>query len=183
MSLSVSSSRRVAGRPAAVLITGLLIVVGATMASASDEPSPPPLDPSASPMVQASPVTSPAASPAVAMFPLPEIVAVIPPDIPTVSLEPTSEPSLEVGATIPFTLEHCGLLSPVDVDGSLWQPVGGVDAMAGPIDGDDEIGELINATPGELSLVTDDLATFTTPMASVIHLARAPGALDYPLCM
>ena len=140
MSLSASNPRRMPSRHAALLVTCLLIVVGTTVVAASDEPSPPPLDPSASPMVQASPAASPSASPAVATFPLPEIVAVIPPDIPTVSLEPTSEPSLEVGATIPFTLEHCGLLSPVDVDGSLWQPVGGVDAMAGPIDSDDEIG-------------------------------------------
>jgi hypothetical protein len=166
-------------RHAALLVTCLLIVVGTTVAAASDEPSPPPPDATASPSVPA----SPAASPGAAFFPLPEIVAVIPPDIPTVSLEPTSEPALEVGATIPFTLEHCGLLSPVDVDGSLWQSVGGVDALGGPLDSDDEIGELINATIGELTLVDVDAATFTTSMGSVIHLERAPGALDHPLCM
>ena len=179
MSLSGSNPRRVPSRHAAVLVTCLLIVVGATVVAASDEPFPPPLDATASPSAPA----SPAALPGAASFPLPEIVAVIPPDIPTVSLEPTSEPALGVGATIPFTLEHCGLLSPVDVDGSHWQPVGGVDAMGGPVDSDDEIGELINATSGELTLVDEDTATFTTSIGSVIHLERAPGALDYPLCM
>jgi hypothetical protein len=116
-------------------------------------------------------------------FPLPEQIVTVPPDIPTVSIEPVSEPGLVVGTPYPFTLEHCGLLSPFDTDGSLWQPVGGRDAGGGAIDSDDEIGEFINATPGVLTLTGPDTAEFVTVTGQLIALQRAPGALDYPLCM
>ena len=125
-----------------------------------------------------------AASPAPATFPLPEIVAVIPPVVPTVSLEPESAPAdIGIGVPVPFTLGHCGLLSPIDLDGSFWQPVGGTDADGGPIEGDDEVAELINATSGQLVLTGPDEAVFTTTMDSRIQLVRAAGAVDYPLCM
>jgi len=165
----------------------LLIAAGIGATVASDEPSPS-ADPSVSP-VSASPAAAseaPEPSPVVlppGTFPLPEQVVSVPEDIPTVSIEPTSEPGLVIGTPTPFTLEHCGLLSPVDVDGSLWQPVAGRDAAGGPIDSDDEIGEFINATPGELALTGPDQAEFVTVTGQLIVLQRAPGALDYPLCM
>lgn len=55
-----------------------------------------------------------------------------PPDIPTVTLEPGSSPAdIEIDVSIPFTLGHRGHLSPVELDGSSWQPVGGTDAEGG----------------------------------------------------
>ena len=179
----LGAARRLLVIPAVVLL--IATGVGATLAS--DEPSPP-ADPSAS-LAAASPAAATAApepSPGhlpPGTFPLPEQIVSVPEDIPTVSIEPTSEPGLVIGTPTPFTLEHCGLLSPFDADGSLWQPVAGRDAAGGPIDSDDEIGEFINATPGELTLTGPEQAEFVTVTGQLIALQRAPGALDYPLCM
>jgi hypothetical protein len=178
--MSLSSLHRFTatlGRTAAAAT--LSVIVGASAVLAQDEASPAPSGSPEGTMASAAPGESMAPT-----YPLPEIVAVIPPDIPTVSLEPESTaPGAEVGVPMPFTLEHCGLLSPVDVDGSFWQPVSGSDATGGPIESDDAIGELINATPGELLLTSDDAATSPTAMASQIQPVRAQGAVDYPLCM
>jgi hypothetical protein len=82
-------------------------------------------------------------------------------------------------------LGHCGLYSPIDLDGSLWQADGGVTPSGGPIAEDDDavIGELINATPGVFVIVSEDAAHFTTVTGTILSFARAPGALEYPLCM
>ena len=140
-------------------------------------------------IAQAQPSTSPpaladmTASPPPLTYPLPEVVAVIPADIPTVSIHPESQPRADLYVVMPYTLGHCGLLSPIDLDGSLWQPSSGTNAAGGPIASDDEIGELINATSGALDLVDADEATFMTPLGSTVILVRAPDALDYPLCV
>jgi hypothetical protein len=115
---------------------------------------------------------------------LPEQVAVLPADASTVSVTPESEAgTLVVGTAIEYALGHCGLWSPVDLDGSLWQPVGGQDPDGGVIDEDAEIGELINATPGSFVLVTPDAGLFTSTTGLTVAFERAPGELAYPLCM
>lgn len=149
---------------------------------------------SAAPSAAAAPIASPAASPPAAslapasptaLYPaLPAQVAVIPADIPTVSITPESAAGmLVVGTPIEHSLQHCGLWSPVDVDGSLWQPIGGREASGAAITSDEAIGDLINATPGRFVLITPDSAEFHTLTGTVVAFARAPGALDYPLCM
>lgn len=140
-------------------------------------------------MAQAQPSTSPpalaetTAGPASLTYPLPEVVAVIPANIPTVRIQPESQPKADRDVIVPYTLGHCGLLSPIDLDGSLWQPASGTNAAGGPIASDNEIGELINATSGTLDFVDADKAMFTTPTGSSVTLMRVPDALDYPLCM
>ncbi len=169
------------GRPIAALGLCLALVGGPGVALASDEAS---MDPGAPSAAAAS--ASPGASLSSAgqpLFPLPESLVVVPPDIPTVSIEAASDAGLVVGTPVPFTLQHCGLLSPVDVDGSLWRPVAGHDAAGGPIDSDEDIGEFINATPGELTLVSADRAELVTVSGQVLAFERAPGALDYGMCM
>jgi hypothetical protein len=175
------------------LLAGLLLVPGLGATAQDAVESAAPASPVASPAVvtaSADPMASPvvAASPPVGdivFSPLPESISVIPADIPTVSVEPESVESLLVGQPVDYTLGHCGLWSPVDLDGSLWQAVGGVKADGSAIvEGDDEaIGELINATPGVFVLVEEDRAHFTTALGSILELVRAPGAVDYPLCM
>lgn len=162
--------------PAAAAAALVLAMTGAV--AAWDEASPEP-DSSSGAAAMGSP--APDASLPVA-HPLPDIVGPIPPDLPTVSLEPESTAGAEPGVPFPYSLGHCGILSPVDVDGSLWQPVSGSNAAGGALESDDEIGELINATSGEL-VIDGDAATFTTTLGSTIALVRAPGAVEYTLCM
>ena len=139
--------------------------------------------PAASPQLVGLPSPVPSFVLDVVFQPLPPVVAEVPADIPTVSIPPTSEPGLEVGVPYPFSLGHCGLLSEIDLDGSLWQPVGGVSPSGGAIESDEDIGELINATEGVFTMIDTDVAEFRTVGGSLIELLRAPGALDYPLCM
>jgi hypothetical protein len=174
MSISRSALRRLLTVPALVGALAILVAAPAFAQDASPEPS---ASAGASMSVEASP------APVASFFPIPDTVLPIPSDLSTVSLEPESAASLTVGEPVPYALGHCGLWSPIDVDGSLWQPVGGTAADGGPIESDEAIGELINATAGELLLTSPDEATFTTAGGSAIFLVRAPGALDYPLCM
>jgi hypothetical protein len=85
---------------------------------------------------------------------------------------------------VPYDLGHCGLYSPVDLDGSLWEPIAGTDGAGGLIDRDDEIGQLINGTSGQAILVTperlDWRSTQGTPV--VVVFRRIPGERGYPGC-
>jgi hypothetical protein len=168
----------VRGLVPATLAACLTIAFSATVASAADEPSPASLatpDPSAS-----APLLAPGSLDTGSPFP---DVLGDPSDLPTVSIEPASDVGWTVGVPRPYALGHCGILSPVDVDGSLWAPLGGTDATGGPIDGDQEIGELVNGTSGTLELTTTDQALFTTDTGQRLYFGRAPGPLDYFLCM
>jgi hypothetical protein len=187
MSTNRTSTSRALG--SSVLLAGLLLGAVST-ASAQDTVESPIPDASAASVPAIDPLASPsfAASPPpddIVLWPLPESVAVVPPDIPTVSVEPESIDELEIGEPIEHSLGHCGLWSPVDLDGSLWQPVGGTKPDGSAIvEGDDAaIGELINATPGVFVIVAEDRAHFTTATGSILEFLRAPGALSYPLCV
>ena len=101
-----------------------------------------------------------------------------------VEVAPASPRGLVVGQPIAFDLGHCGLASPVDLDGSLWEPVGAVDARGGPIDTDEEVGTLINGSPGEVVLVAHERLDWRARTSGeVVVFRRLPGARVYPLCM
>ena len=93
----------------------------------------------------------------------------------------TSRGGLMPGVAYPYSLGHCGLGSPFDLDGSLWDPVTGHDGSGGPLTEAHE-GELINATAGTVTLVTSDVAEFRTPSGAIVTLVRLPGERAYPLC-
>ena len=88
-------------------------------------------------------------------------------------MPPASAPGLAAGPT-PFTLGHCGIFSGIDVDGSWWDPVGPV-AM--------DSGEAVNATPGILTVLDPNHATFTTPAGFAVQLQRRAGPKLLPFCM
>lgn len=88
---------------------------------------------------------------------------------------------MEVGVARNFPLGHCGLGTPIDIDGSLWDPVSGQKADGGPLT-DDHIGELINSTPTTIVLTDANKMQMTTPLGAVIVLARHDGPRSYFLC-
>jgi hypothetical protein len=171
---------RVISRPAVSATLVLIAVVSATALALADTPPAP--DQAVAPGGSLA-RTDPSPAPSVALFPLPAELVTLPPGISTASLPPTSSPGVPVGQPIPFRLGHCGLHSPVDIDGSLWQAVSGHDAAGGPIEGDAETVELINEAEGLLTIVTADRAEFRTWASTLIVLRRAPGEVEYPLCM
>jgi hypothetical protein len=82
--------------------------------------------------------------------------------------------SQKVGAAeIEFELGHCGLLSPIDVDGSLWDPVG-------LVDGDHPAA--INSAQGRLMFTSATTAHFRIADGFTVNLVRRVGPKPYPLC-
>lgn len=80
------------------------------------------------------------------------------------AFEPESPPA--GGPVAAFSLGHCGLDSPIDFDGSFWDPVG-------PVDGD--AAEAINSASGTITLLAPDLAEFRAPSGFVVRLQRHEG--------
>ena len=122
------------------------------------------------------------------------------PDLPTLALEANisgipsdNEPvatvqshtppgSVPIGVQQSFILGHCGLGSPIDLDGALWDPVAGDDGSGGSLT-EDQVGELINSTPVVLVLIDHETALFVTPLGARIVLKRHDGPRAYRLCM
>lgn len=80
-----------------------------------------------------------------------------------------------------FEIGHCGLGSPIDFDGSLWDPTFGDDGSGGPLTNDQQ-GELINATQVELTIIDPVTALLVTPAGARVLLVRHDGARPYALC-
>jgi hypothetical protein len=94
-------------------------------------------------------------------------------------LEPVSR-AIDHATIYHFSLGHCGLLSPIDVDGSFWDPLDGVTAGGAPLDLENG-SEMINGTPGTLVVIGDE-ARFRTEGGSVLRLARHDGRKEFPGC-
>lgn len=93
---------------------------------------------------------------------------------------PASAPIRE-GVAYRFTLAHCGLHSPVDVDGSFWDAVDGLTSAGDRLDLDND-GEMINATSGVIVVIGDELR-FRTEGGSVVRFSRHDGEKEFPICL
>jgi hypothetical protein len=93
--------------------------------------------------------------------------------------EPISD-TIEMGAPYRYSLGHCGLSSPVDIDGSFWDPVGGVSASGAELDLVND-GEMINATSGLIVVIGDEMR-FRTASGAVVSFTRHEGAKEFPGC-
>ena len=94
-------------------------------------------------------------------------------------LLPGSE-RLTHGFTYAFSLGHCGLASPVDVDGAFWDALDGTDATGAPLDLEADP-EMINATAGQIVVLGDELR-FRTETGSTVRFARHAGEKEFPGC-
>ncbi len=88
------------------------------------------------------------------------------------SLGPSSPPPAGLGPR-PFSLGHCGLWSGIDVGGSWWDPVGGVD-------GDHP--DAINAADGTMAIIDPEHAIFTSKGGLTVQLLRRDGEKYLPMC-
>ena len=70
-------------------------------------------------------------------------------------------------------LGHCGLQSPIDYDGSLWDPVGEIDGNAP---------EAIGAAQGQIVLVAGERARFQSIGGFTVDLLRRIGPKAYVMC-
>ena len=81
-------------------------------------------------------------------------------------------------ARVGYQLGHCGLVSPVDIDGSLWDPTGYWTLNGAPATPAQE-GELINATSVEVVLTLPNTLEMRTPagLTVVPRTTRRPARL------
>jgi len=170
----------VAHRPS-VLAGPVIILVAVLTAACTTDPVPSRTPvPTAVPTTGATPLPSTPPDLFAGALPLPPDVLLPQGDF---RVSPESPPGMPIGTPVPFDLGHCGLYSPVDLDGSLWEPVGGVDSQGGPIDTDEEIGPLINATRGEAMLVARERLDWRAGRGGVVVVfRRLDGPRDYPGC-
>ena len=93
---------------------------------------------------------------------------------------PVSMP-IRDGVAYRFTLGHCGLQSPVDIDGSFWNAIDGLTRAGDRLDLDVD-GEMINATSGVIVVIGDELR-FRTESGSVVRFGRHDGEKEFQMCM
>jgi len=103
------------------------------------------------------------------------------PGVPSVEAVASSRRGAVLGTAYRVELGHCGLGSPLDFDGSLWDPVAGHDGRGRPLS-EEQVIELINASTVELVLVDVDAAVLITPGRGMVLLRRHVGPRRYNLC-
>jgi hypothetical protein len=85
---------------------------------------------------------------------------------------PISPTGAIVGVAYGYDMPHCGIHSPIDVDGSFWDGVG---IAPDSVDFDGQ--------PGTFRLVSDNKAEFTGTNGQVLLLVRHQGPKEFPYCM
>lgn len=90
-----------------------------------------------------------------------------------VTLLPISPTGAVIGVEYGYEMPHCGIHSPIDVDGSFWDPV------ALPIDMDPV---QFDGSPGTFRLTSRDTAQFTDTVGRVLHLVRHSGPKEFGVC-
>ena len=88
--------------------------------------------------------------------------------------------SIDESVAYAFSLGHCGLFSPIDVDGSFWDPLDGTTPTGAELDLESD-GEMINATGGVIVVIGDELR-FRTASGSVVRFERHAGDKEFPGC-
>ena len=89
----------------------------------------------------------------------------------SITLLPISPTGAVVGTDYAYDMPHCGINSPIDVDGSYWDAVG---VLPDSVDFD--------GRPGTFRVVSPTEATFTASGGAVLQLVRHSGAKEFRLC-
>jgi hypothetical protein len=89
----------------------------------------------------------------------------------SVTFLPISPTGAQIGIVYGYNMPHCGINSPIDVDGSFW------DAVDEPSDSVEFDGQ-----QGTFRLDTNDRATFVATNGKELRLARHSGAKEFRLC-
>ena len=88
------------------------------------------------------------------------------------TLTPISARGALFGQPYAYDMSHCGIASPIDIDGSFWDPI---DYVGDPV--------VFDGAPGTFTLLDHDHATFTTRVgAHTVNLSRHDGPKAFPFC-
>ena len=89
----------------------------------------------------------------------------------SITLLPISPRGAVIGVLYAYEMPHCGVGSPIDVDGSFWDAAG---VLADPVAFDGQGGTFVLTAP--------DRATFTRSVGQALELVRHSGAKEFLLC-
>jgi hypothetical protein len=89
--------------------------------------------------------------------------------------------SLAIGGTKNIKLGLCGLNSPVDVDGSVWDPTYGDDGQGAALT-DDQLNDLRADNRVTLTKLDDNTLQMVTKHGATVTLVRHDGTRRYPTC-
>lgn len=89
----------------------------------------------------------------------------------SITLLPISPRGAVLGTDYAYDMPHCGINSPIGVDGSFW------DAVGVPPDSVEFDGH-----PGTFRLISPTEATFSASGGMILHLVRRSGAKEFRLC-
>ena len=89
----------------------------------------------------------------------------------SITLLPISPTGATVGVAYGYDMPHCGINSPIDVDGSYWDAVG-----LAPDSAD------FDGLPGTFRLASHDTAAFTRSDGLVLRLVRHTGPKEFRIC-
>ena len=89
----------------------------------------------------------------------------------TITLLPISPRGAVVGVAYGYDMPHCGIASPIDVDGSYWDP------LVRPPDPTE-----FDMQTGTFRLVSPNEAVFTTQDGRRLELIRHSGPKEFGLC-
>jgi hypothetical protein len=89
----------------------------------------------------------------------------------SITLQPSSPSGRNVGVAFDYDMPHCGINSPIDVDGSFW------DAVSVAPDSVEFDGAV-----GSFRLISDRTAAFTRSDGQVLNLVRHDGPKEFRIC-
>lgn len=89
----------------------------------------------------------------------------------SITLLPISPSGAAIGVTYGYDMPHCGIHSPIDVDGSFWDAIG---IAPDSVDFDGQ--------PGTFRLVSANTAEFTRADGQVLNLVRHEGSKEFRFC-
>ena len=89
----------------------------------------------------------------------------------SITLSPISPSGASIGVSYGYTMPHCGIHSPIDVDGSYWDAIG-ISPDSVDFDG----------RAGLFRLLSNDAADFTETDGRVLNLVRHVGSKEFRLC-
>lgn len=89
----------------------------------------------------------------------------------SITLLPISPTGAVVRTDYAYAMPHCGIRSPIDVDGSFWDPV------VLPLDP-----VQFDGSPGTFRLTSPTDATFTAGDGAILRLVRHAGAKEFGFC-
>ena len=89
----------------------------------------------------------------------------------SITLAPISPTGADIGVDYSYDMPHCGIMSPIDVDGSFWDSL---ENLADPV--------AFDGSSGVFRLTDRQTAAYATTTGKVLRLSRHEGSKTFQFC-